>query len=102
MDAAVSDALAATKRPPGRRPAAALVELSDWYNGLSDSDRAMLKRMLSMVARYSVFGLFAVLDGARKVDPLASASDYFELRHVHGDTEDILSGPEGEPLHELL
>jgi hypothetical protein len=102
MDAAVTDAIAVVQRPPGRRPAAELVEVSTWYHGLADSDRAMLRRMLAIVARNAVFGLFAVLDGARTVDPSATASDYFELRHVHESSEDVLSGPKGEPLHELL
>jgi len=47
-------------------------------------------------------GIFEVLDGSLKVDPSATAKDYFELRHVRGDAEDVLSGPRGEPLHELL
>jgi hypothetical protein len=102
MDAAVTDAVAVVQSPPGRRPAVDLVELSAWYNGLADTDRAMLKRMLAIVARNAVFGLFAVLDGARKVDPAATESDYFELRLVHESSEDVLSGPKGEPLHELL
>ncbi len=102
MDASVADTVAVVERPPGRRPAVELVALSDWYNQLSDADRTMLKRMLALVARSAVFGLFAVLDGSRKVDSTAGASDYFELRHVHGSTDDVLSGPEGEPLHELL
>ena len=62
----------------------------------------MVKRMLSIVARNAVFGLFAVLDGARTVDPDATEHDHFELRHVHGKAQDVLSGPNGEPLHELL
>ena len=101
MDAAVTDTMSVVQRPPGKRPAVDLVELSAWYNGLSDADRAMLKRMLTIVARNAVFGFFAVLDGSRQVDPAAGANDYFELRHVHGET-DVLSGPKGESLHELL
>ena len=102
MDASVKDAVSVVQRPPGRRPAVELVELSAWFNGLSDADRAMVTRMLSMVARGAVFGLFAVLDGARKIDPSEGAQDHFELRHVHGKSEDVLSGPRGELLHELL
>jgi hypothetical protein len=102
MDAAVADTLSVMKRPPGRRPADELVELGAWYDGLGDSERAMLNRVLALVARNAVFGLFAVLDGARKVDPDATVQDYFELRHVHGTTEDVLAGPKEVPLHELL
>jgi hypothetical protein len=55
-----------------------------------------------MAVRHAIFGVFEVLDGALKIDPSATAKDYFELRHVHGGSEDILSGPRGMPLHELL
>jgi len=102
MDTSVTDTVAVMRKPPGRRPEAELVELSSWYNNLSNADREMLTRMLTMVARNAVFGLFAVLDGARRIDPDAGVEDYFELRHVHGSSHDVLSGPEGEPLHELL
>jgi hypothetical protein len=51
---------------------------------------------------YTILGFFAVLDGSRKADSAADPGDYFELRHVHGTSEDVLSGPKGDPLHELL
>ena len=102
MDAAVSDTLSILRNPPGRKPAVDLTELSAWYNGLPEAEQVMIERLLAIASRQSVFGLFAVLDGARKVDPSAVASDYFELRHIHRGGEDILSGPNAEPLHELL
>jgi hypothetical protein len=55
-----------------------------------------------MVARNAVFGLLAVLDGARPVDASPGARGHFELRYIKGQQEDVLAGPEGEPLHELL
>lgn len=102
MEAAVSDTISVVQRPPGRRPSRDLVELSTWFGNLSEEDREMTKRMLALVARQAVFGLFAVLDGARKVAPSEAASDHFELRHVHGAETDVLSGPHGDSLHELL
>jgi len=64
----------------------------------------MLKRTFAIVAHHAVFGLFVVLDGSRKIDPAEGANDYFELRQVHGSgsPDDILSGPQGQILHELL
>jgi hypothetical protein len=102
MNAAVVDTVTTAQKPPGRRPSPDLVELSTWYKGLEDSDRAMLKRMLAIAVHNTMFGFFAVLDGARKADPTAGPGDYFELRHVHGTSEDVLSGPEADPLHELI
>ena len=88
-------------RPPGRKPSAELVELSKWFAELSDDDQIMIERLLAMVARDSVFEVFAVLDGAMKVDPSWAPGDHFELRHVHGGQVDVISGPE-TALHELL
>lgn len=102
MDAAVSDAISIVQTPPGRSPSHDLVELRAWFGSLSEADREMTRRMLALGARQAVFGLLAVLDGARKVAPSEAASDHFELRHVHGAETDILSGPQGDVLHELL
>ncbi len=102
LDATVKGMVSILERPPGRRPAADLVQLSEWYKGLSEHDKEMAGRLVGMAARHAVFRVFGVLDGTLKVDPAATANDYFELRHVHGGAEDILTGPKGEPLHELL
>lgn len=64
--------------------------------------KCSFEAVFAMVARNAVFGVFAVLDGARSIDPVAAPGDYFELRHVRGKLEEVLSGPDGEPLHELL
>ena len=102
MEAAVSDTVSVVQRPPGRRPSRELAELSAWFNGLSESDREMLKRMLELVSRQAVFGFLAVLDGARKVGSSESGLDHFELRSVHGTAIEVLCGPHGDSLHELL
>jgi hypothetical protein len=70
--------------------------------GLSGSDREMMKRMLELVSRQAVFGFLAVLDGARKVGSSESGSGHFELRSVHGTAINVLCGPDGDSLHELL
>jgi hypothetical protein len=62
----------------------------------------MIERMLEMVAQAAVFGFLAVLDGARQVEPSGRPEGYFELRYITDDREEILSGPSGEILHELL
>ena len=61
----------------------------------------MVNRMLKEVAGQVVFGLLSVLDGARQVEP-AGPKGHFELRFITGDQAEILSGPSGAILHELL
>ena len=102
LDATGAGIVSILLRPPGRRPAAEIMELSRWFNGLSRQDKSMIERLLRVAVRHSIFGLFEVLDGSLKVDPSATADDYFELRHVHRGGTDILSGPKGAALHELL
>jgi hypothetical protein len=102
MDGAVADTLAVVEKPPGRRPSSELVQMAEWFRGLSSADRSMVERVLAVASRQAVSGLLAVLDGARKVDPASAPGDYFELRHVHGGAVDTLCGPHGAVLHELL
>jgi hypothetical protein len=90
------------RRPAGKRPSLELVELSRWYNGLPETDTQMIDRLLALSVRHAVFGVFEILDGALKVDPSAAPGDYFELRHVHRAGAEVISGPHGETLHELL
>lgn len=102
MEASVADTVSILLKPPGRSPSPRLLEVSVWFNHLSEEDREMAKRSLEMVARQAVFGVLAVLDGARRVTPSDASPEHFELIHVHGSETDILCGPEGASLHELL
>lgn len=99
MDAAVTDTIAVIEKPPGRRPAPTLSEMSRWYHALRDEDRAMLRSALELVARQSVFGFLAVLDGARRA---TSDGGSFELTYRGPRSVDRLSGTEDGSLHELL
>jgi hypothetical protein len=99
MDAAVTNEIANLEDPPGRQPAPTLLQQSRWFKNLGDSDRAMVASLLASAAEAAVFGFLNVLDGSRTI---AGPMDYFELRHVHEDGVDVLSGPHGAILHELL
>jgi hypothetical protein len=101
-DASVVDCISIVRNPPGRRPTPKLIELSEWYDRLDEGDRAMVKRMLEMVAEHAVFGLLCVLDGVRQGEHAERSKGYFELRFIKDDTQEILSGPSGKILHELL
>ena len=101
LDAAVEDTLTSLDMPPGRRPDSELVDLSGWFNRLSVTDRARVKQTLQRVAHHAVFGFLCVLDGARAVEP-PGPKGYFELRFVKDGKENVLSGPKGAVLHEML
>ena len=97
LDAAVDDTINSLEQPPGRRPAAELVTLSKWYLGLAQDDQEMVGRALALAAHGAVFGLFAIIDGARRFDD-AQPPGKLQLSYERQDEHSILSGS----LHELL
>lgn len=98
---AVDSTLAAIENPPGRRPARELVEANAWFNGLSEQDRAHLRGVATMVAQQAVFGMLAVLDGARVVEDTQEKGE-FHICFRKGGEEWELNPPNGIPLHDLL
>ena len=102
IDGTVEDTVAVLHDPPGRSPAAELLSLSRWYLSLAEPDREMARRLMTMVARDTVFGLFSLLDGASMPAPFADSRAYFELRYVTPAGAHVFCGPSGEVLHELL
>jgi hypothetical protein len=89
------------KNPPGRRPRRELVELSHWYQSLSDSDKEMVEKLLSAAAHQAVFGMLAVIDGARVIDE-GTEKGKLELFYLRGEKRLWLNPPDLEPLHDIL
>ncbi|MEG2804808.1 hypothetical protein [Stenotrophomonas sp.] len=97
QDAATDTTMRNLQSPPGRRPAARAVALSQWYNGLSDQDKANVRAVVGEATHAAVFGVLAVLDGVRVVD---EEKGRFELFHV-GRARTLLN-PGDRDLHDLL
>lgn len=55
-------------QPSGRRPRSELVELSAWFNDLTEADKKRVGDVARLAADHAVFGLMAVLDGVRAID----------------------------------
>src|SRR5215813_8587767 len=96
MVAAVEDTVCSLKNPLGRRPAPELLALSRWYLGLAANDRDMVRRALNEASHAAVFGLFAVLDGVRRVSD--DHSGELKLWYEGPEGRTLLSGD----LHDLL
>jgi hypothetical protein len=101
LDRAVDSALAAVERPPGRRPRQKLLAANEWYERLSAEERTHLRAVATMVAHQTVFGLFAVLDGARVIEDSPEKGE-FSLLFKKGNQQWELNPPNGVPLHEIL
>jgi hypothetical protein len=97
MDAAVEGVVKCLTDPPGRKPAPSLLALSQWFVALSADDRNMVRQALEEASHAAVFGLFAVIDGARRVDSKQPPGE-LELWYKAGQDRTKLNGD----LHELL
>ena len=102
MRSSVRDTITNLLDPPGRRPAPEFVQLSKWYLGLEVRDQEMVRRVLLEASHGAVFGLFAVLDGVRRVDsaqPPGELELWYEgpegRKKLNGDLHDLLNS---EPL----
>jgi hypothetical protein len=82
--------------PPGRRPRRDLVELSSWYNGLSDADKSHVRAVVRRAADQAIFGMLCVLDGVRVID-----DPHTDLYLRTGDGT-LLNDPSENELHALF
>ena len=98
-DSAVDGCIGQYESPAGRRPPSALLELSNWFNGLPAKDRVMVERVARDVAGATVFGFLTVLDGDRVIE---AGPDKGELRlvYVKPPIEQVLNDPDEEALHD--
>lgn len=98
-DAAVADCVANFERPPGRKPAPRLIELSQWFNHLAERDRELVISALREVADATLFGVFCVIDGVRAIEPAGEKSQ-FRLLAVRDGVEDQIA-PSETFLHDI-
>jgi hypothetical protein len=101
LQRAAASTISAIEAPPGRRPRRDLVEANEWYLRLTEQDRARLRGVAEMVARNAVFGMLAVLDGARVVEDTLEKGT-FELAFRKGGSRWDLMPPGGMALHDIL
>ncbi|SDI84709.1 hypothetical protein SAMN05216588_12647 [Pseudomonas flavescens] len=99
-DAAVHDSLHLLQSPPGRRPAQALVDLSNWYLGLDPAGQANVAAAMREAADATLFGVLCVIDGVRVIED-QPAKTAFRLTAIDDGSESVIS-PGAEPLHDLL
>jgi hypothetical protein len=98
LDAAIEDTIANLKQPPGRRVPIPVRARSDWYKNLSQVDAQQVDSVIATAVHGAVFGLFAVLDGARTID---DEGGRFELAHVTHERT-LLNDSRDIGLHDLL
>lgn len=98
-DAAVTDCVASFEHPPGRKPSDELTQLSQWFNRLSQTDRAFVIAAMRRASDATLFGTLCVIDGVRTIEPRGEKS-HFKLTAICGDIESQLS-PNESFLHDI-
>jgi hypothetical protein len=99
-DAAVGGVVEQMERPSGRSPGQTSLDLAQWYSGLSEKDRFMLRLTLRKSAESAVFGVCCILDGVRPIED-GHEKGRLELYYVKGDERTRLNDPHGDELHDL-
>lgn len=99
-DTAVTSTIKNLNKPAGRCPSQENLDLSRWFNGLTESDKEMLKKALLRAVDHSVFGFFAVLDGVRSVED-SPEKGKFELFYKKNSARQLLNCEEDEYLHDI-
>ena len=99
-DSGVRGVMKRLQHPSGRRPPQRIVELSQWFSSLPDSDRARVEQLAQLAVHSGIFGMLAVLDG---VSAIESGPDKgkLELSYRRGGEEHLLTDERQEYLHDL-
>jgi hypothetical protein len=100
-DATIKGTLKSLSSPPGRKPRAQDVHLSQWYNRLNSTDRQRLGEALREAAELAVFSFFCVLDGVSVVEATPDKGEV-EIYFVKGSERIRLNDPHREELHNVF
>ena len=99
-DSAISSTVKNLTKPTGRRPSQDFMLLSQWFNGLAESDKEILTKAIARAVDQSVFGFFAVIDGVRTVEDSLDKGK-FELFYTNNSIRRLLNDEQDEYLHDI-
>lgn len=68
QEQSVKDLIKTFTAPSGRKPRDMLVKVSEWRARLTSDEQKLMDDVIAESVRVALFGLFAVIDGARVVD----------------------------------
>ncbi|MDR3390770.1 MAG: hypothetical protein P4L77_03460 [Sulfuriferula sp.] len=98
-DSTICGTQAMLEHPSGRKPPEKIVQLSQWYNALPESDKDRVREVITLAVHGSVFGLLCVLDGVQVIESSVEKSD-FELHQVREGARNIING-KNISLHDI-
>ena len=98
-DSTIGGTQAMLEHPSGRKPPEKIVQLSQWYNALPESDKNRVREVITLAVHGSVFGLLCVLDGVQVIESSVEKSD-FELHQVRDGARNVING-NNVSLHDI-
>jgi hypothetical protein len=98
-DSALAAVIESVEAPSGRTPAPSLLQLSSWYSALSEADKLHVQAMVLQGVHAALFGVFAVIDGARVLEDVPEKSEFVLLQR-RGGVETEITEP-ANPLHDI-
>lgn len=101
MKSALSGLLKTIITPPGRRPAPELIQISHFYNKLSEEDKGIFSDALELAAKQSACNFLSVLDGALAIEPSGEKGN-LELYYSDGKTLVKLNDTDKVMLNEVF
>jgi hypothetical protein len=99
-EGAISSTIAILEAPGGRRPPLGLDELSKWYIGRNDGDKARLRSVVEHAVHAAIFGALCVLDGVSTIESRGEKTEFLLTARRNGVSSQ-LNGPNMELLHDL-
>jgi len=89
------------KHPPGRRPRAEIVSMSQWFNNLSQSDQENVRALLRLAAEQATYSVLGVLDGLIAAEPAGEKGKLVLTYEKDGDVT-VINDPQEPPLTVLF
>jgi hypothetical protein len=86
-------------KPSGRSPTKESLEMSKWYNELSEPEKRIVKLIISKSVDMAVFGFFCVLDGVRAIEDENKGE--LELYYAREEQRVLLNIMPDDFLHDI-
>jgi hypothetical protein len=99
-DSSITDTIEFVKKPPGRRPRKKHVELSNWFNSLSDNDKRMVEKIMEEAVDLALFGALCVIDGVRTIEDTDEKTE-FQLVGIKGNKSSLINNQKDMDLHDI-
>jgi hypothetical protein len=101
MKAGLSGLISNISSPPGKRPKALLLRISEFYNRLNEHDKRVFEEALALASRQSVNAIFSILDGDLAIEPIGKKGE-LKLYHSDGTRQIRINDPDQAPLSEIF